>query len=440
MGGSLTGHGAAWPLPHIINNAIHAALHRAELKGVHAHRQDVRNGRSFTDNRPRRFGSVVSAGPYPVRTGQAGEQWFFARPADAQQGGATAITLIPVFARAPGLSSLPKPLLYSVGNCNPPSKAAKVESWLSTKAFENYLKSADVPLNPGEFSFDTDISDTEHQIGIGISPDTGAQNGEQFYSAHYLRIRDHWRLGILASGQDKELSANSGDLIATLLSDKQQIVVGGQQRICTAARSAGAKTAPLPRGLSKGFSQRDGRYLVKWVLLSPAIWPEIGGQSKDKRSMTGHPGGWLPNWISEKDGAVLLRSVNSEERRRRRGLRASGKGYASNENSGEIRAQLVAAIIPKAVTVSGWSLGDPSLGDDGQAGAKPAHLAVPAGAVYYFETESAEDAETLADALNWHGPADGRVICNRRSTLMGEKGFGLGVCGSWNFIPLSNQQ
>jgi len=42
-------------------------------------------------------------------------------------------------------------------------------------------------------------------------------------------------------------------------------------------------------------------------------------------------------------------------------------------------------------------------------------------------------------ALNWHGdpnaPDFGKTIKNRRSTLLGEKGHGLGVCGTWDFYP-----
>ena len=41
-------------------------------------------------------------------------------------------------------------------------------------------------------------------------------------------------------------------------------------------------------------------------------------------------------------------------------------------------------------------------------------------------------AIALAAALNWHGgDTAGTTIRNRRSTLLGEKGFGLGVCGTW---------
>lgn len=66
-------------------------------------------------------------------------------------------------------------------------------------------------------------------------------------------------------------------------------------------------------------------------------------------------------------------------------------------------------------------------------------LAVPAGAVYYFEANSADEACKLAAAINWHGNPKAadfpKTIKNRRRTRLGEKGFGLGVCGTWSFFP-----
>jgi hypothetical protein len=52
----------------------------------------------------------------------------------------------------------------------------------------------------------------------------------------------------------------------------------------------------------------------------------------------------------------------------------------------------------------------------------------------HFEANSPEDAQKLASALNWHETTEGTKIRNRRSTLAGEKGFGLGVCGTWDFF------
>src|SRR6266571_5292044 len=109
MEGSLAGHGAAWPLPHITNAALHAALHRGfpvdatELNhgesttryGDHLHRV-VRRGTAQEAERHRRFGSLATAGPFPVRqrtagdppalpgdspdTAAANQTWFLPRP------------------------------------------------------------------------------------------------------------------------------------------------------------------------------------------------------------------------------------------------------------------------------------------------------------------------------------------------------------------------
>jgi hypothetical protein len=97
-----------------------------------------------------------------------------------------------------------------------------------------------------------------------------------------------------------------------------------------------------------------------------------------------------------------------------------------------IPARLVAAIVPKPLVVTGWAL---DVEGSERSGAKSTHLAVPAGAVYYFDADSEAGAASLAAVLNWHGADAGRsAVRNRRSALLGEKGYGLGVCGSWSFM------
>lgn len=242
--------------------------------------------------------------------------------------------------------------------------------------------------------------------------------------------------------------AHRRDLMALLLNDRpDQIIVGGQQRICTAHRSVAPGILPLPQGryqTSDFIRLPNGKFAVKWILLTPAIWPEISKHKKDGSPQNAHPGGWLPNWVSldwdcdrletrpnERNGQVLLTAgPGVRKAARTRGRRDSTSGAPN-------RARLVAAIVPKPQVVTGWALPDKTA-DHPAGGAKPTHLAVPAGAVYYFEVEpdangEAENAVALANALNWHGDSEGTEIKNRRSTLMGEKGFGLGVCGTWNF-------
>ncbi len=415
MTGSLSGHGAAWPLPNVINHAFHAALHRAGLEGVHAHRR----GRSgvYDEIRDRKFGSLTTGGPFPVKTTAAGSVWFFPRPLDSGDDG---ILVAPMKGVCRD-SSLPAPLKHAVASCVPPSKDEPAR-WWSEGAWNAYLGSP--PRVPEKQAAprcnDRDFADTEHTYGIGIDSSTGTVEEGMFYSASYLRLHEDWRLGVLTSAPDKDYRDSEGgnDLIGSLLEvPAGHILVGGQQRVCTAARDTSVSgRLPLPLGMMTGFPESDGCALVKWSLLSPAVFPQINH----------HQGGWLPSWIDASSGSVLLLDGPGANRVKRRGGAAPGRA---------IPARLVAAVTGKPLPISGWAL--PNGSDRDQGGAKPVQLAVPAGSVYFFACESPAAAETLASVLNWHGATPGTEIRNRRSTLMGEKGFGLGVCSSWAWHPAS---
>lgn len=438
MGGSLAGHTVAWPSPDLTNLALHAALHRAELGDLQVHRRG-RHGH-YSEECDRQFGSLVTAGPFPV---EGENNWFFPRPADAKNVASADITLRPVQQsetdRNMLRTSLPKPLKYAVGNQVAPSKDDLTERWLDQGAFQNYLASEGERTSPAKADYlrDDQVSDEEHQVGIGIDEQTGAQDGESFYSAHYLRLRSNIRLGLLASAA--EGNGNPGqcrDLLEELLrSDPDQVVVGGQQRLCTAIRETLERELPLPTGQRSAFHELPhGKVAVKWTLLSPAIWPAIGEQAKSNpgRKLVSHTGGWLPNWVSSGDGQVQLKTEEiprKEFKSRREWRQAITKLKAIN-------AHLVAAIVPKPQDATGFALPDT---DRHPGGAKSNHLAVPEGAVYYFEAENQEQAGFLADALNWHGATNGTEIRNRRSALLGEKGYGLGVCSTWRFLEETKQ-
>ncbi len=410
MSGASSGHGAAWPLPTVVNHAFHAALHRS---GIESHKHVPGRSsmtRDYSDanreNQGRVFGSLLTAGPFPVCTIGEAHTWFFPRPADANDQGE--IILSPYLTPSP--SSLPAPCKYSVGSCFPPSKE-KFKPWWSEGAWNAYL-GTEQRNELAARSFvknDSDFSDAEHAYGIAIDSDTNAVEEGKFYSANYLRLREEWRLGVFAEAFDKKTNA---DLVGKLLNDHgTKIIMGGQQRTCTARRETQPPETrlPLPLGRTNNFEQRGDKWLVKWILLTPAIFPQIGE----------HSGGWLPSWV-DRDGKVQL-------------LDGPGKNYAKRHNvlaGKQIDADLVAAIVGKSIPVTGYALPHEVAGrSDG--GAKPTHLAVPAGSVYYFEARTQNAAESLAKALNWHGDTCGLTIKNRRSTLMGEKGLGLGVCGTW---------
>lgn len=457
IGGGLAGHGARWPLPTSFNAAFHGALHEAApsspgpmLSGVAA------------PQAAKRFGSVVTAGPFPVSP--AGE-WFFPKPADVgrcETCGRLELTMTPAGNtadwKADSASSLPKPLRLAVAGCRPPSKDVFSFQWLQQQAYERYLRGDfTAAVGETEIAADAAIFDSEHVIGIARDRERGVQDGESIYSARYLRMGEDWRIGLIAGcpqRQIREAASEESRLLSRLFPPARPgqapavIAVGGQQRRCQVERLPDPNAAAplrLPRGMTS-FEAKDGICRIKWVLLSPAIWPAIAKQSNDGRIMNEHRGGWLPNWIDPETGRVLLRLVSDDERLSRRETtelrRSSGQRgghvYSSDRNALPIHTRLVAAVIPKPIEVTGYGTGD-------RIGAKSMHLAVPAGAVFYFETckpddtagsgepfDPQEHAARLAAALNWHGAdAAGTSIRNRRSTLLGEKGFGLGVCGKW---------
>lgn len=444
MSGSLAGHTAAWPLPDLPNHALHAALHLAGFTHVHKHVPGRASlPRDYSDaNRNqngRRFGCLTTAGPFPVLHRASDNVWFYPRPCDAQESSSIQTTLHPLQTRAEqrALSSLPAPLSYPVASTRPPTKGANLEPWWSLHVYHRYLTGAALPDSsdlshepnlPG-FLCDHELADLEPTIGIAIDPATATTgHGEaegKIYSAHYLRLRESYRLGLLAQAVDKK----GGDLVRELLNDHPQtILVGGQQRACTAHRQEAPQPLPMPTGLTDTFQALpNGKYAVKWILLTPAIWPEISEQQN--KHICPHPGGWLPNWICPKTGQVLLKSGDT----RRPNGEAREAWRQRIRAMQPIGARLVAALVPKPIVVTGWAL--PNDTDRPNGGAKSTHLAVPAGAVYYFEADTAGSAQALAAALNWHGTSPGTEIQNRRSTLLGEKGYGLGVCGTWNFWP-----
>lgn len=463
MGGSLAGHGAAWPLPTVTNSALHAALWRSGLaKDSHAH------GRNRPDaaTRAERFGSLTTAGPFPVCTKGAATTWFFPRPLDADcdpaiPPSAPAVgnplsAIRPIAAPTPSLpgSASSNPLPFTVASLVPPTKD-KLAPWWSEGAWNTYLRTTQRDdLAARLFTkTDSDFADTEATIGIGIDPARGTQDGERIYSAHYLRLRDGWSLGLFAETAEKfaeaEKHGSRRDLIPELINQSSQLLIGGQQRLCTTKQDPISSRLPLPLGRTTGFTtaalpalgDAQPKHLVKWVLLSPAIFPDL------PTATPAHCGGWLPSWIHPKEHTVQLRAPIQP----RDVANESRDAYRARiQKQLPIRARLVAALVGKPLPVTGWSLGNEdqqnlnpelsAIGDPASsiraAGAKPTHLAVPAGSVYYFACDSTEAAAQLAAALNWHGTdTQPTTIRNRRSTLLGEKGFGLGVCGTWNPHP-----
>ena len=398
------GHGARWPDAPLIFDAIHAALHRA-FPGVqeweHEHRTGVSSTRDYSEanRRNQRFGGLTTAGIFPVENGK----WFFPRPADWRQESEDENAACGALRPSPvvGRTNLPAPLTHSLANS---CKASKHEPkpWWSCEAFASYI-AGNKPANSETRSL-SDLCDGEWQTGIGIDAERQTQDGERIYSAEYLRLRNGVSAGFLASLPTKQKDKSRLDCIDKLFTGDSSILIGGQLRACTVRNHHTSATGLLPTGPAITGTR------VKWILLTPAIFSAAGGD----------PGGWLPNWINPADGKVEL-------------LDGPGKNKAKRANQPEgkpIFAKLVAACVPRSVPLSGWSERLDAAKDarsQGNCGPRATQLAVPAGSVYYFEADSPEDANKLASVLNWHTSPN----FNRRSTLLGEKGLGLGLGAPW---------
>jgi len=410
-----TGYGAIWPHPAIFFDAVHAAFYRAyplkqDWEQVHLSRPESGERRL-----EKRFGALKTVGPFPVKD----RNWYFVSPMDAAMYDTS--PMVPI-KDSLFKSNLPHPLKYVVGrlvdqskNENEKSKEEKGTLW-NKVAFETYLRRQ----NDKACAFIAEwkeIMDSEWYTGIGIDSINQVQDGERIYSAEYIRLNENVSLGTFAS---LKLKSDPGkDAMDYLFSDSKVIVLGGQQRACMVEK---LEKTDITNYLPVAPEVKGNK--VKWILLSPAIFIRM----QDNAGNTNHPGGWLPNWVRYEDGKVMLTAGPGKNKAKRKGL-SEGR---------QINATLVAAVVGKPQVISGWST---DFVWDSQKheyaviknGANSTFLAVPAGSVYYFEAPTSEDAMLLADALNWHGSARSEVyeIINRRSTLFGEKGFGIGVCGEW---------
>lgn len=455
------GHGARWPEPSVIFDALHAALHRGfpdkPQRWEHRHRYGRSSARDMTCDRTQRFGSLATAGPFPAR---AGTGWLFPRPQDVTTSPSKETWLLqPLAARDPSnlsdLSNLPSPLKYPLPSFAPPSKDEPLP-WWTKAAIEAYLRGE--PLSPAQrWEFDDDdLFAREWHIGIAIDPATQTTgHGDaagKIYAAQYLRLREGVTLGIHATMPMKnDQPAQLVERITELFPATHILIVGGQQRACQ-VEEIRQNNQPIALDTLLPVSPRITGNRVKWLLLSPAVFPVI--QADDNKHISPHPGGWLPNWIAPEDNFKVRQGDQIIEVEKGRVLLKNEPHRQPGESREAWRerirrapfldCRLVAARIPKPIVITGWTeaihLKDTPW--QREHGPRPTLLAVPAGAVYYFE---GPDAPQLAEALSWHGaapnPSDSSsqtgitTIRNRRSTLLGEKGFGLGVCAPWEFYP-----
>jgi len=461
------GHGARWPEPSVIFDALHAALHRAfpdPQAWEHSHRYGRSSNRDMNRARTQRFGSLATAGPFPVwKDGR----WLFPAPADATPSTQQSTWLLRPMLKDQSdrsdQSNLPVPLRYPVASFAPPTKDT-LPPWWSARAWQAYLAGT-LPDRAEQFT-DDDLFAREWHTGIAIDPATQTTgHGEaagKIYAAQYLRLRHGVSMGIHATMPMKNGYPDQyEERITELFPANRTLIVGGQQRVCQVEEILDARQ-PVPLGKLLPVSPPITGTRVKWVLLSPAVFPSI--KADPDKGITAHPGGWLPNWVAPCDNYPVRRGDQIEHVQAGRVLLKAEPARQPGESREAWRkrvreapflnCRLVAAVIPKPIPITGWTERLHLLASEREIweregaphGPRPTLLAVPAGAVYYFEAASETEAQNLAAALAWHGPltdssdpshpsdpSNYTTIRNRRSTLLGEKGFGLGVCGTWQF-------
>ena len=289
-------HGGHWPEPSILFDALHAALQLAfptPQDWEHPHRFGRSGDRDASRPRTQRFGSLVTAGPFPILEGK----WLFPVPQDVARPDEFAPSMLPITS-AVGDHDLPQLLRWPLGNRVQTTKEGPLP-WWDKAAFEQYLHWPLLSDSKGTAFAEEDIFLREWTIGIGVDSATEtAGRGEarsQIYSAEYLRLQASVSMGIHAQMPTKNShSPGTIDGLPKLFPQPGRITVGGQQRAC--------QVEPMPemalRSLLPSSAQITGTKL-KWVLLSPAVFPQI--HPNPDKQISAHHGGWLPNWIAPHD-------------------------------------------------------------------------------------------------------------------------------------------
>ena len=383
ISGSDVGGGANWPLPSLFHSAFISALY--EKWPLHQSWEQPHTGNDSDKNSDKsrmRFGGLKTYGVFPQKDGIV----YVPTPADIAPDGS-----IMELIKLTGASNLPLPLKFAVSSTGAPSKK-EVQPWISMENLEKYLK--------GETGLSTfpgfELYGSETAPGIEINPATMTNVEGIFFQAVYMRLQKDVSMLAFAECESKKYNEIKGvDILQKLFEEGKSLpfVFGGQRGMafmeCRREKTALCKiTDSLPNVSGNR---------IKWTLLSPALFNK----------------GWLPDWIDSGTGKVMLKSRPDKNGKSRKEWRKE------IENAPQINANIVAARLPKPLVHSGWKLDKDT--DCAGGGPKATRLAVPAGSVYYFECDNADEAKKLSAEL--HGTV--------KSSLLGEQGFGLGVCSSY---------
>jgi CRISPR type III-B/RAMP module-associated protein Cmr3 len=394
--GQGTGAGCRVPFPSTIHEAFRASLLRANNGLVHSKREEGRpsqaarkgnwhgdghDGKTFIASRA--FRSLQSVGPFPWRTAKglllpvprdaltapSGEelccfQLLYDRSAAAPKDATRPFTY-----RAPCL-----PVAVT-----PPDKRARLDGWWTVAQMRDYLEGPEAGICRDFRPVQTNsLWVSEHRIGVEIDPAKFAATEGQLYAGSFLRPANETRFAVQLRLGDPAATANGED---EKLRRLDWLLLGGEFRLARVWHEpAGAPQIPKEFNRLKAVPpspSHSGPALLKWVLLTPAIFSQ----------------GSLPGWCVD---------------------------TCSNRPGGPFPVGRVCFDLPGRACLVSWCLGKPrpvSGWDVVEGRAKPTLLAVPEGSVYYFLCEDGPTAAALAQKLHWQP----------RSDFYGEKGCGYGV-------------
>ena len=372
------GHGATMPLPHLFYSAVRTGLLRsmdalsegkAETGG--SNRRGARPGRAASTL----LCNMSTVGPF---LHHAEHGVLLPLPKDVlaigdtneegQKGGKNI--------RKPGRLAMSSLLRHDNEflpvSTVPASKGKPVGFW-AQHLLQAYLRGdKDIDYTPVKYADEKSKSPVwngEWRLGIEIDPQRQSTVQGKIYAAEYMRMWDGMTFGgglkIGKNGEEQAFRQDAHDLI-----------FGGERKLVMCE----PRNNVLP-SLEACRAEGNGRFLVKWVLLTPAVFR----------------GGSVPGWC--------LKTAQND-------ALPNNQVRLWGVSSDVPRAELLTSCVGVPISVSGWDAVDNH--------PKATLKAVAAGAVYWFLCENAKNANQLIEKLHWQP----------RSDMFGEKGYGYGVCAA----------
>lgn len=242
------GHGAFWPRPDHLYNAVMHALIGSRTAGERA---------SYGQ-----FGGVQTTGPFPLLKGPDGmETLFLPRPLDWD------CVMVPL---PRGMTDAPEFLEWGFVDRTPDKKF--YPDWIPLANYLRYLSGAELPALAHKKLFES-----ETRVGNTLDSSTGASRRvqDQFrsgqYEAQYLRLSQSVSMWAEAT------SGKDGTSVPSVLH------MGGQGFLVDFDRDDAlpsiGRAIPAPEA-----KEGAGPFFVRWTLLAPALFTKTG---------------WLPGWCRD---------------------------------------------------------------------------------------------------------------------------------------------